>query len=83
MLTGEGKRGYAGLVTLATGFRWWAIPLISPDIDSAREELSRDLQRGGRLSYCSGESFVKQLSRKESENSPFFTDGRIVIITLR
>ncbi|MEI8356603.1 MAG: LssY C-terminal domain-containing protein, partial [Deltaproteobacteria bacterium] len=49
MLTGEGKRGYAGLVTLATGFRWWAIPLISPDIDSAREELSRDLQRGGRL----------------------------------
>ncbi len=83
MLTREGKTSYAGLVSLTAGFRWWAIPKISPDIDSAREELFRDIRRGGTAITCSVESFVNPATRQDSQNSSFFTDGRIYIGSLR
>jgi len=83
MQTREGKTGYAGLVSLAAGFRWWAIPKISPDIDSAREEMFRDLRRGSTAITCSVESFVNPVSRQDLDNNFFFTDGRIDIFSLR
>jgi len=84
MLTREGKTSYAGLVSLAAGFRWWAIPKISPDIDSAREELFRDLGRGSTTITCSVEAFVNPVARQDLDNkNSFFTDGRIYIVSLR
>ena len=83
LLTREGKTSFAGLVSLTTGFRWWAIPKISPEIDNAREELFRDLCRGSTAISCSVESFVEPVARQDHANSSFITDGRIYIISLR
>ncbi len=83
MLTGEGKTGYAGLVSLTAGFRWWAIPKVSPDIDSAREELLKDLRRSSQEYSFSGKPFVEPVARKNLDNNAFFTDGITCTVSLR
>jgi len=83
ILNEEGKRVYAGLGSLTAGFKWWAVPKISPDIDSARDELISDLRTTRRAFSSSGESFVDPVSRRDPGKNSFFTDGRICIVSLR
>jgi membrane protein DedA with SNARE-associated domain/membrane-associated phospholipid phosphatase len=82
LLTGKGMTSYVGLASLADGFKWWAIPKISPDIDGAREELFHDLCSGGEAITCSVDSFVNPVNRQDLDKNSFFTDGSIFVVRL-
>ena len=79
----DGREIYAGLVSQATGFRLWAIPKTSPDIDKERDELFHELQVNNLLFSDTEEAFVKPVARKSSGEITYFTDGLICVISLR
>lgn len=79
----DGRAIYAGFVSQTTGFRLWAIPKTSPDIDKERDELFHDLQMTNLVVSDTDEAFVKPVAQTSSGEFTYFTDGLICVIRLR
>lgn len=81
--TADGRAIYTGLVSLTDGSSWWAIPKNSPDSDAEGSGLFLDLRENGLIASYDVRVFVKPLSRKDSGNTKYFTDGLIYVIRLQ
>ncbi len=79
----NGNNIYVGLVNANDGFKWGAIPKISPDLDTERELLYRELNRTGKIESHRKVQLVKPLSGNTFIGDQFFTDGNAYMISVR
>jgi undecaprenyl-diphosphatase len=78
----NGNNIYVGLVNANDGFKWGIIPKISPDLDTQRELLYRDLSHTGKIESCLKVQLVKPLIGKNFIGDHFLTDGNAYAISL-
>ena len=74
---------YVGLVNANMGFKWGLVPKLSPDLDAEREILYMDLNEAGKIEHSMKEPLVTPQTGKNFIGDPFFTDGKIYIISVR
>lgn len=79
----NGNRIYVGMVNANMGFKWGVIPKISPDLDAEREMLYMDLNQAGRIEHSLKGTLVPPLIGKNFIGDPFFTDGKVYIISVQ
>lgn len=78
----NGKTIYVGMVNANDGFKWGVIPKIAPDLDTERELLYMSLNRTGKIESALKAQLVTPLIGKNFIGDPFFTDGKVYIISL-
>lgn len=83
ILTRDGYRVYVGTASLDIGIKWGVTHEISPDIDTEREYILKDLEGTGRVSTYEKTQFVNPVIGKNFGGDPFFTDGELYMISLR
>ena len=71
------------MVNANDGFKWGIIPKISPDLDTERELLYRDLNHTGKIESHLEVQLVKPLIGKNFIGDQFFTDGNAYIISVQ
>jgi len=81
--TPEGLSLYVGNASLDVGVKWGITHRIQANIDAEREYLFKDLAGTGFLKNFGKTDFVGPLLGKNFFGDPFFTDGKIYILTLR
>ena len=79
----NGKRIYVGMVNANEGFKWGVVPKISPDLDTERELLYRDLDGTGKVESHSKRLLTKPQVGKNFTGDPFFSDGRVYVVSLQ
>jgi membrane protein DedA with SNARE-associated domain/membrane-associated phospholipid phosphatase len=79
----NGNTIYVGLVNANDGFKWGIIPKISPDLDTERESLYRDLNHTGKIERSLKVQLVKPLVGNNFIGDRFFTDGNAYIISVQ
>ena len=79
----DGKEIYVGMVNANDGFKWGIIPKISPDLDSAREQLFRDLAHSGKIDSYTKVQLITPLIGSNFVGDPFFSDGKGYIVSLQ
>jgi len=78
----NGNYIFVAMVNANNGFTWGVIPQISPDLDTAREQLYQDLDRAGEIESHQKETLVPPLVGKNFIGDHFFTDGKVYIYSL-
>ncbi len=81
--TPEGLLLYVGTASLDIGLKWGVAHRIQANIDAEREFLFSDLVATGSLKNFGKTDFVEPLFGQNFIGDPFFTDGKIYILTLR
>jgi len=78
----NGMTIYVGMVNANEGFKWGIIPKLAPDLDTERELLYMYLNRTGKIESAIKAQLVTPLIGKNFIGDPFFTDGKVYIISL-
>ena len=65
------------------GFKWGVIPAINPDLDTERERLYSDLEQTGKIKRTSGLQLVKPLLGYNFAGDPFFSDGKLYVVSVQ
>jgi membrane protein DedA with SNARE-associated domain/membrane-associated phospholipid phosphatase len=78
-----GSHIYVAMSNTLDGLRWGVIPKISPDLDTAREQLYLDLNRLDIIKRQLKKQLVEPLIGKNFMGDQFFTDGKAYIITFQ
>jgi undecaprenyl-diphosphatase len=78
----NGDHIYLGMVNANDGFKWGIIPKTAPDIDTQRERLYLDLNRSKKIGSHLKKQLVSPQMGKNFIGEPFFTDGKLYIISL-
>ncbi len=79
----NGNNIYVGLVNANDGFKWGIIPKISPDLDTERELLYRDLSHTGKIKSYLKVQLVKPMIGNNFIGDRFFTDGNAYTILMQ
>jgi undecaprenyl-diphosphatase len=80
--TPDGLLLYAGTASLDVGIKWGIAHRIQANIDAEREFLFSDLAGTGRIKNYGKTDFVEPLFGHNFIGDPFFTDGKIYLVTL-
>ncbi|MBU6430963.1 bifunctional DedA family/phosphatase PAP2 family protein [Patescibacteria group bacterium] len=81
--TPDGGRAYVGTASLDVGMKWLITHKIKSDIDTEREFLFADLEKGGfALNYEKIQSVAPVLG-ENFLGDQFFTDGKLYLIVLK
>jgi len=80
-VTSFGRQIYVGTASFDVGIKWGITHIIKPDIDSEREFLLNDLKSSGILASIEKKQLVKPTLGNNFARDPFFTDGKVYIIT--
>ena len=83
LATGDNKRVYVGMTSFDVGMKWGLMRKISPDIDTERENLFRDLLDGKVIDSYTKTKFVKPGSGRNFTGDIFFTDGNLYTVDIR
>ncbi len=78
--TEAGETIYVGTASRSAGRRWWGVPGISPDIDTERERLFKDLMGTGMLGRYEKLNFTAPATGRNFVGDPFFSDGAAYVI---
>jgi len=78
----DGLRLYVGTASLDVGLKWGVTHKIQANIDAEREYLFADLSASGLVENYSKVNFVQPNYGSNFSGDPFFTDGKIYLITL-
>ena len=80
--TPEGLFIYVGTASLDVGLKWGIAHRIQANIDAEREFLFSDLAATGSLKNFGKTDFVEPLFGQNFIGDPFFSDGKIYILTI-
>lgn len=81
--TPNGKNIYVGTASFDIGLKWVVTHKISPDIDTGREFLFKDLNENKTVAGFSKHKFVDPILGSNFSGDPFFTDGQLYIADLK
>ncbi len=79
----DGFTVYVGTASLDQGYKWFVTHNINPDIDSEREFVESSLASAGVTSSVRKVQFVDPTLGTNFANEPFFTDGKLYVISLQ
>jgi len=79
--TPGGRAAYVGTVVFDAGLKWGGFYRISPDVDTEREGVLRDLLSAGVIASFGRNAFVPPMSGRNTFGDPYFTDGMIATIS--
>ena len=79
----DGLMVYVGTASLDQGYKWFVTHNINPDIDSEREFVESSLVSAGVAGSVRKVQFVDPTLGTNFANEPFFTDGKLYVISLQ
>lgn len=79
----DGNNIYLGMTNSDNGFKWGVIPAINPDLDTERERLYSDLEQTGKIKHTLRLQLVKPLLGYNFAGDPFFSDGKLYVVSVQ
>jgi len=79
----DGTMIYVGMVNSNDSFKWYIMPKINPDLDNQREQLLVGLNRAGKVKMFQKDQLVPPLTGVNFTGDPFFSDGKVYVISIR
>ncbi|MGW8161165.1 MAG: LssY C-terminal domain-containing protein, partial [Desulfobulbales bacterium] len=64
-------------------FMWGIIPKISPDLDTEREQLQKDLQKTGKTADTRRVQLVMPQVGENFIGEKYFTDGKAYVVSVQ
>ena len=82
-VTPDGLRLFVGSASLVDGLDWQRLRHIAPDVDAERDLLVTDLEKAGVVAASRALRVSKPRLGESAAGDPWFTDGRVVVVTLK
>lgn len=82
-VSSAGQQIYVGVASFDDVLKWGITHKISPNIDEEREILFADLLKSGTIKEYEKKKLINPELGKNFFGDPFFTDGQVVIISLK
>jgi len=79
----NGDNIYLGMTNSDDGFKWGVIPAINPDLNTDRERLYTDLELTGKIKLTLRIQLVKPLLGYNFAGDPFFSDGKLYVVSVQ
>lgn len=82
-VTKNGDSIYIGAASFDIGIKWGITHRISPDIDTERDFLLKELTNSGLIENVQEEAFVQPIMGKNFTGDIFFTDGNLYTLIIK